>query len=156
AQLNRKRRLQDTPEEDEKPRSQSIRKRRIEEEEEPRSKPDRKRRIQDESDEDEPRPRKKKRKRRKKSKSGAEIPLWVWGALAGTFLLLMGLVSAALIHAGYTVLLIAFAAGLAVGLVVSTVILVISMFIASALLGGIDFGEAHVAIPKAAALLFVV
>src|SRR5262249_6255981 len=110
----------------------------------------------DELDEDEPRPRKKKRKRRKKSKSGPEIPWWVWGALAGTFVLLMGLVSAALIHAGYTLLLIAFSVGLAIGLVVSTVILVISLFIASAVLGGVDFGEAHVAIPKAGALLFVV
>jgi uncharacterized membrane protein len=113
--------------------------------------------TQDAPDEDEPRPRKKKRKRRRKAKKSAgEVPLWVWGALAGTVLLLAGIVSAVFIHAGYGLQLLAFAIVMAIILPVSIVILVISMFIASALLGGIDFGQAHIAIPKAGALLLVV
>ena len=76
--------------------------------------------------------------------------------MAGTLVLFAGIISAALIHAGYGKFLLAFAVGMAILLPVSVVILVISMFIASALLGGVDFGQAHVAIPKAGALLFVV
>ena len=78
------------------------------------------------------------------------------GGRRGTFLLLAGIISAAVIHAGHGALLLVFTIGMAIILPVSIVILVISMFIASALLGGIDFGQAHVAIPKAGALLFVV
>jgi len=112
--------------------------------------------TQDLPTDDQPRPRKKKRKRRSKPKPTHEVPLWVWGALAGTFLLLAGIVSIAVIHAGYGLQLFVFAIGMAIILPVSIVILVISMFITSALLGGIDFGQAHIAIPKAGALLFVV
>jgi hypothetical protein len=39
---------------------------------------------------------------------------------------------------------------------VSTAILILSMFISSAAGGGIDFGDARIVIPKAAALLFVI
>jgi hypothetical protein len=39
---------------------------------------------------------------------------------------------------------------------ISTVILIVSMFISSALGGGIDFGDARVAIPKAVALILLV
>lgn len=112
---------------------------------------------EEERDDEEPRPRKKKRKRRSKAKKPASaVPWWVWGGLAFTFLLFAGLISAAVIHAGYGKQLLTFCIGMAILLPVSVVILVISMFIASALLGGIDFGQAHVAIPKTAALLFVI
>jgi hypothetical protein len=82
--------------------------------------------------------------------------LWVWAWFAGVLLLFAGMVGAAAIHSGHGALLLSFMIGMAIILPVSVVILVVSMFAASALLGGIDFGEAHVAIPKAAALLFVV
>jgi hypothetical protein len=45
---------------------------------------------------------------------------------------------------------------LAVSIPVSAVILIVSMIISSGLGGGIEFGEAHVVIPKALGLLFVV
>jgi hypothetical protein len=106
---------------------------------------------------EEDRPRKKKRRRRAKAKKPApDIPWWVWAWFAGVFLLFAGMVSAAAIHSGHGALVLLVVIGIAISLPVSVVILVISMFAASALLGGIDFGEAHVAIPKAAALLFVV
>jgi hypothetical protein len=156
SKLDRKRHIQDEPEEDEKPRSKLDRKRRVQDEpddDEPRP---RKRRVQDEPDDDEPRPRKKKRKRRKKRTSGSEVPLWVWGALAGIVLLFVGLTSFVLVYNGHGPLVLGLAIGMAIMLPVSIVILVISMFISSALVGGIDFGEAHVVVPKAGALLLVV
>lgn len=123
----------------------------------PRSRTDTQEIEADEPDEEERRPRKIKRKRRKKAKKGGpEVPWWVWAGVAGTILLFFGILSAAVIHAGYGKFLLAFVVGMAIILPVSVVILVISMFISSALLGGVDFGEAHVAIPKAGALLFVV
>jgi hypothetical protein len=108
-------------------------------------------------DDDEPRPRKKKRKRSNKSKKETTgVPLWVWGALAGAFLLLVGIVCAVFIHSGHGAELIGFVLVMAILLPVSVVILVISMFLSSFFLGGVDFGQAHIAIPKAGALLFVV
>jgi predicted RNA-binding Zn-ribbon protein involved in translation (DUF1610 family) len=123
----------------------------------PRSRPDTEEISEVERDDEEARPRKKKRKRRSKAKKSADgVPWWVWAGLAGTFLVFAGVISAALIHAGYGKQLLIFMVGMAIILPVSVVILVLSMFIASALLGGVDFGQAHIAIPKAAALLFVV
>jgi hypothetical protein len=113
-------------------------------------------RIREDRADDEPRPRKKRRRRRREEKPASEIPLWVWGALAGVVLLFAGIISAVFIHSGHGLQLLAFAIGMAIILPVSVVILVISMFLASAMLGGVDFGQAHVAIPKAGALLFAV
>jgi hypothetical protein len=104
---------------------------------------------------DAPRRRKKKR-RRKEAESTSDIPLWVWLAVAAVIVLFGGILTIAFVHAGYGLQVLGFAIGMAILLPVSVVILVISMFISSAILGGIDFGQAHIAIPKAAALLFVV
>jgi hypothetical protein len=103
---------------------------------------------------EEGKPRKKKRK--KKRKKAESFPAWVWWLVAGgvgivgmfTFLLVLiiGLKQSAL---GYVV-------ALAIMMPVSMVLMVVSMFITSALGGGVDFGDARVAIPKAAALLFVI
>lgn len=122
----------------------------------PRSKADAEEDVRQAPADVEPRKRRKKRPGRNKAKSGPTIPWWMWGTLAGVVLLFIGIVCAAVIHAGHAAELFAFLIVLAILLPISVVILVVSMFLASVLLGGVDFGQAHVAIPKAAALLFVV
>jgi hypothetical protein len=99
-------------------------------------------------------PRKKKRKKKRKAEPASMIWLW-WAGSAGVgivcicAMLLVVMLGMKQEARGYLIALV-------IMLPVSTAILVLSMFVASAVGGGIEFGEARVAIPKAAALLFVV
>ena len=52
--------------------------------------------------------------------------------------------------------LLAYTVAFGIMLVFSTIILIGSMFISSAIVGGMEFGEPHIVIPKAIGLLFVV
>jgi hypothetical protein len=106
---------------------------------------------------EEPRPRRKKRRRRKQESAGG-VPTWVWwvggafAAVAATVaLFLVGILTGGIKLNAIFILVY-----LAVMLPVSTVILIISMFVSSWLGGGIEFGEAHVVIPKAFFLLLVI
>jgi hypothetical protein len=103
------------------------------------------------------RPRRKKKRRRHKKRPEETSPAWVpWvtaGGIAFVILVAMGVIS---FVAWRQPLFVVYAVVFGVMLVVSTVILVISMFISSAIVGGMEFGEAHIVIPKAMGLLFVV
>jgi hypothetical protein len=101
--------------------------------------------------------RKKKKKKRPKDQPSHGIPGWAWwaGGLAGCLVLaVVGMVWA--VRAGHVEWVITYCISLAVMLPVSLGILVLSMVVCSHLAGGIDFGEVHTAIPKAAALLLVI
>jgi hypothetical protein len=105
---------------------------------------------------DEDRPRRKKRRRRKK-RAGLSVPPWVW-TVAGIAAFFMAAVAFLVIAAlsGKSPQLIGYGIGFLIMLPVSVVILIVSMFISSAVAGGIEFGEVHVVVPKALALLVVV
>jgi hypothetical protein len=110
------------------------------------------------AEERKPRKRRKKRRRQRESSSSAPTfgPLAWWGSLAGAIAVCL---SGSLLWALQTdnmVLFIFGAVSLAIMLPVSLILLVLSMFVASNLSGGIDFGEITTAIPKALLLLFVV
>jgi hypothetical protein len=62
----------------------------------------------------------------------------------------------AALRSGYRDDVIRYGVSLAIMVPISTIILVISMVLSSAIAGGIDFGEAHTAILKAVALLLAV
>ncbi len=100
-----------------------------------------------------PPPRKKKRRKRQQEPA---LPGWLKKLLIGgacaialfiaVVVLLMGMKRDA---AAYFVVVL-------VMLPISTGILILAMYISSALGGGIDFGDARVVIPKAMALIFVI
>jgi hypothetical protein len=106
--------------------------------------------------------RAKKKPKRKKSRpaeklSDQMVPTWmVWLISLGGIALLAGLIAGAAIYKGHGAEVLVYSIILAVMIPISTVILIASMFISSWLGGGIEFGEAHIVIPKAAALLFVI
>jgi hypothetical protein len=105
---------------------------------------------------DENRPKRRKKKKQLKTRPSQGIPTWLWWASGCLSFLLATLVAVVIaVRAGFTAEVIFFGVYLAVMLPCSTVILIISMIISSHLSGGIDFGEVHVVIPKALALLFV-
>jgi hypothetical protein len=122
--------------------------------EEPAPEPDEAGPAPDEERED--RPRRKKRRRRKRRRSGT--PAWVWWVAAGggsvVGLLVTGVALIAFV--GFEPLLLVFVIAFAIQLVLSTLIFILSMFISSAIVGGMEFGEIHTVIPKAMALLIVV
>jgi hypothetical protein len=104
------------------------------------------------ADQESPRKKKRKRKRRK----AESFPAWVWW-LAAAGVGTVGVFTAVLI--AVTALkqsALGFVIGLVILMPISMGIMVLSMYITSALGGGVDFGDARVAIPKAAALLFVI
>lgn len=108
---------------------------------------------------DEVRPRKKRRRKRKKPAPAnrAPLPSWLgWVISFGVFLVIACIAAGVAIRQGHLGEVIAIGLGLVIMVPISTVILIISMFISSYLAGGIDFGEVHTAIPKAIALLIVV
>jgi hypothetical protein len=100
-------------------------------------------------------PRRKKKKRKKKEMESG-VPTWVWWLLGGSgaavcmlaFFIVMFLTMRTEALAYFIILLVL--------LPISTVIFIVSMFISSAVGGGIDFGDARVAIPKAIALIMIV
>jgi DNA-directed RNA polymerase subunit M/transcription elongation factor TFIIS len=105
----------------------------------------------------EDRPRRKKKKRRPQAREDSGVPSWVWwiGGVAGFFAVaLVAIVLAAVSGAKREV--VAYGVVLLIMLPISTVILILSMIISSALAGGIEFGEVHIVIPKALILLLVV
>lgn len=107
-------------------------------------------------DDDEERPRKKKKKKKKKrepEKAGAWIP---WAVGFGCLFLLVGGIAMAAIMAGMGTYVLFVAVWLSISIPVSTVILIVSMILSSAIAGGIEFGEIQVVIPKAMALLLIV
>jgi hypothetical protein len=101
-------------------------------------------------------PRRKKRKRPARHVN-QELPTWaVWLISVGGFILIAGSIALGAILKGHGTLVLVYSVIMAVMLPISTAILIISMFITSWLGGGIEFGEAHVVIPKAVGLLLVV
>jgi hypothetical protein len=126
----------------------------VEPEERPRREPED--RDEDEVPRKERRPKKKKKKRlAKRAERGSSIWPWWVGGLTGC--LVVALVAILLaVRAGHAAEVIGYGLMLAVLLPISTVILIFSMIISSHLSGGIDFGEIHIVIPKAVALLLLV
>jgi hypothetical protein len=105
----------------------------------------------------EDRPRRKKKKRRPRPREDSGVPSWVWwiGGVAGFFVVaLVAIVLAAV--SGLKQEVVAYGVVLLIMLPISTVILILSMIISSAIAGGIEFGEVHIVIPKALILLLVV
>lgn len=103
------------------------------------------------------RKRKRKKGKRPAIPSDNPFPTWAWWLISvGGFFLLAGGIALPAILKGHGAEVLFFSVLLAVMIPVSTVILIISMFVSSWLGGGIEFGEAHVVIPKAIGLLFIV
>lgn len=114
-------------------------------------------RAEIEPNEEEPRPRRKKKKRRPKARQGLEVPSWIWwvGGVVGFFVVaFFAIVLAAVTGAKAEV--VGYGLALLILLPISTVILILSMVLSSALAGGIEFGEIHIVIPKALVLLLIV
>lgn len=114
-------------------------------------------------EEEKPRPRKKKKKKLSNSKSATSIPTWMWvlgglGALVATGGLIFGLVLLMRMATpdgediNWTEHFIIFC----ISVPISLVILILSMFISSALGGGINFGEAKLAIIGSIFLIVIV
>jgi hypothetical protein len=85
------------------------------------------------------------------------VPSWVWwiGGVGCFFVVaLVAIVLAAV--SGAKPKVVAYGVVLLIMLPISTVILILSMIISSAIAGGIEFGEVHIVIPKALILLLVV
>lgn len=100
---------------------------------------------------------KRKRRRRPRDRSEQTTPAWLlWLISVGLFALVAFILALPAIYKGYGDLVLLYAVIVAVMLPISTVILIISMFISSWLGGGIEFGEARIVIPKAVGLLLVV
>jgi len=119
------------------------------------TKPDK--RAERETDEEEPRPKRKKKKRRRKARPGLRVPTWIWwiGGVVAFFAVALFAIVLALVT-GAKKEVIAYSLAFLIMLPISTVILILSMVISSALAGGIEFGEIHIVIPKALVLLLVV
>lgn len=105
------------------------------------------------------RPPRKKRRRLRQPAAARETARGSWaGAIAGAIAFCGLFLASALLltFGGLTSVAVAYLMVFLILLPVSTVILVVSMFLASFVAGGIDFGDARITIPKAMALLFVV
>ncbi len=100
---------------------------------------------------------KRKKRRRPPKRSEQQVPTWVWWLVSlGGFSILAGIMALTAIRLGHGAELFAFSVIMAVMLPLSTIILILSMFISSWLGGGIEFGEAHIVIPKAIGLLLII
>jgi hypothetical protein len=105
----------------------------------------------EQSSSDEP-PRKKKRKKKRATATAPGWAVWVVSGCAfATAFLTLGMIALS----GMKIQALIYLLFIIVMLPISTGILILAMFIASAIGGGIDFGDARVVIPKAAALLLV-
>jgi hypothetical protein len=102
-------------------------------------------------------PSPKKKKRPRTERPARDVPDWAWAT--GGCLLAVVVAAVVLLGVGLSGRFF-LAAGLGTALVVAVpvglVILIVSMFISSAVSGGIDFGDVRVAVPKAVGLLTVV
>lgn len=115
-------------------------------------------RVQKEANDEEPQPkRKKKKKKRSKARQDAGVPSWIWwvGGVLGVFLIAFAAVVLAWVT-GAKKEVVGYGLALLIMLPISTVILILSMFLSSALAGGIEFGEVHIVVPKALVLLLVI
>jgi hypothetical protein len=115
-------------------------------------------RVEDDYD-DEPRPVRRKRRRKKHRREADGRPAWLWLIFAaGAFITLGGAVGtiAWLIHADLMMDVAEFGIVLAILTPISAVIFIASMFLSSAIAGGIDFGQPLWAILKVAGLLLVI
>lgn len=106
--------------------------------------------------EDVKKPKRKKRKRPSKEPEQKTSAWLLWLISIGGFIFLTGSIAGGAIYKGHGAELLIYSVIMAVMIPVSTVILILSMFISSWLGGGIEFGEARIVIPKAAGLLFIV
>jgi predicted Zn finger-like uncharacterized protein len=100
------------------------------------------------------RPRKKKRRRKKPEPSG--VPAWIWWVGGGVGLSMLTILFLLIIFLGMKQEAQVYCLAMVIMLPISLGILILSMFASSAFGGGIEFGEAHIVIPKAAGLLLVV
>ncbi|HLN29134.1 MAG TPA: hypothetical protein VK395_15400 [Gemmataceae bacterium] len=100
--------------------------------------------------------KKKKKKKKRRSQPEQSVPEWVWwtGGLLGT-IAAMFIAAAVLFQTGHPLLVTFIALRVAIMMPISIVILIISLVISSAIVGGIDFSELSVVIPKALILLLV-
>lgn len=113
--------------------------------------------VDEEDAEEERRPRKKKKKKRVRRDVAALPGNWIpWAVGVGGLLLFLGALALAGILAGHGTLVLFVTVWLVVSIPVSTVILIVSMILSSAIAGGIEFGEVHVVIPKAMGLLIII
>jgi hypothetical protein len=108
-----------------------------------------------EQQEDLPRSKRRKRKRRRpQSVASSGPPTYLRWVIVGAVYGLIGLsIAGYMIANGQLADLLVYGIVWAVMMVVSSIILVASMFISSAIAGGIDFGDAFTAIPKSLFLL---
>jgi LSD1 subclass zinc finger protein len=97
-------------------------------------------------------PSRKKRLRRPER----QLPVWLWWIIAGSIGLVGCVAMALLVLINLKEEGVKYLIAMAILMPISTGILIASMFISSAVAGGIDFGEARIVIPKAAALLIVI
>jgi hypothetical protein len=112
--------------------------------------------LEDEEEEDDsPRPRRFKRRRpRPKKPSSGRAWFWVrWVVVAVLYIVIGSAISIHMVATGHTEELIRDAISWAIMMPVSVVLFFVSMFIGSAIAGGIDFGDVRTAIPKAFFLL---
>ena len=104
--------------------------------------------------------RRKKRRRRKHRERGSRgKPAWIWLVFgAGAFMVILTFIGSIFLATklDITVDLVAIAIGLAIMMPISAVVAFLSMWISSAILGGIDFGPIPLVILKGAAMLFFV
>lgn len=120
--------------------------------------------AEQETAEETPRPKKKKKKKNKMAaKAAASVPTWVWilggiGAAITTGGIILGLVLAmrAATPDGDDIPWREYAIIYMISVPISLVILIASMFISSALGGGINFGDAKTAIIGALFLILIV
>lgn len=102
------------------------------------------------------RPKRKKRKRPPKPVNQGLSGWVLWLFSVGAFALVAGSIALGAVYKGHGAEVLFYSVILAVMVPISTVILIVSMFISSWLGGGIEFGEARIVIPKAIGLLLVV
>jgi hypothetical protein len=100
---------------------------------------------------------KKRKKRRARQDDEGSVGTWIWWYVAvACVVLALGVAGFLVARAGHVEWVIVAGIELAVMVPVSMVILVISMLLSSTIAGGINFGEIHTAIPKAALLIIAV
>jgi hypothetical protein len=104
-----------------------------------------------------PKAKKKKKPRRSRERSLPRTPTWVWWIVffVSYFLLAVGAAVVG-VYKGHGDQVTYYLGGTILKLPVSAVIFFVAMFIGSAMGGGINFGEIHIAIFKTFALLLVV
>jgi hypothetical protein len=111
---------------------------------------------------EEPSPPPTKNKKKKKGKRSGAAPApgnltWIWWAAGAGTLALVGLITAGiLIATGHGDDVLFYVVSMIFLVPCSMIILVVSMLIASAIIGGIDFGPVLEAIPKGILLLVVI